>query len=77
MVGLGAHIPVSKVRGSTRDGRSIFMSLLAGMGAVGGRPQSVEASEGTGRARLCALMVRQSLDTNFCHRQGTERSEGR
>ena len=32
-----AHVPVTKVRVARRDGRTIFMSLLAGMAAVGGR----------------------------------------
>ena len=44
---VGAHVPVSKVRGSSREGRSLFMSLLAGVVAViGGQPG--KASEGTG-----------------------------
>ena len=51
---LGAHVPVIKVQGSRRDGRLMFMSFLAGMVAVGGRPYPGEFSEGTGRARLCA-----------------------
>ena len=33
-----AHVPGRKVRGSRRDGRLVFMSLLAGMVAVSGRP---------------------------------------
>ena len=33
-----AHVPVTKVRGSRRSELLIFMSLLAGMVAVGGRP---------------------------------------
>ena len=53
---VGACVPVRKVRGSRRDGRLMFMSLLAGMVTVGGRPKPAEVSEGTGRARLCACV---------------------
>ena len=48
---VGAHVPVRKVRGSRREGRLVFMSLLAGMVAVGGRPQLGEVSEGTAAMR--------------------------
>ena len=44
-----SHVPVTKVRGSRRYGRWIFMRLLAGMVACDGRPPGV--SEGSGRAR--------------------------
>ena len=54
MVLVRARVPVRKVRGSRRDGRLISMSILAGMVAVGGRPQLGEVGKGTGRARLCA-----------------------
>ena len=40
------RVPVRKVRGSRRDGRFMFMSLLTGMVAVGGRPYPGEVSEG-------------------------------
>ena len=51
-----AHVPVTKVRGWRRDGRLIFMGLLAGIVAVGGRPQLGEVGKGTGRAQLCAYV---------------------
>ena len=35
---VAAYVPVSKVRGSRRDGRPMFSSIMAGMVAVGGRP---------------------------------------
>ena len=35
---VGAHDSVTEVRGSRRDGRSLFVSLMTGMVAVGGRP---------------------------------------
>ena len=41
-----AHVQVAKVRGSRRDGRLIFMSILAGTVAVGGRPQLGEVGRG-------------------------------
>ena len=33
-----ARVPVRKVRGSRRDGRSMFMSLLTAIVVVGRRP---------------------------------------
>ena len=51
-----AQVPVTRVRGSRRDGHLIFMSLLAGMVAVGGRQKLGEVGKGTGRARLCAYV---------------------
>ena len=71
-----ARVPVRKVRGSRRDRRLMFMSLLAGMVAVSGRPQLGEVGKGTGRARLCAIYVKHST-LKFCHRTGIARSEGR
>ena len=53
--------PGYKVRGSRRDGRLIFMSLLVDMVAVGGRPQLSEVGKGTGRARLCAYVKHSTL----------------
>ena len=47
-------VRVRQVRGSRCDRRSIFMSLLTGMVAVGDRPQPVEVGERTGRAAMCA-----------------------
>ena len=46
---VGAHVSVMKVRGLRRDGRSMIMSPLTGMVAVGGRPQLSEVGDGTGR----------------------------
>ena len=60
---VGAHVPVTKVRGSRRDGRLIFMSLLTRMVAVGGRPQLGEVGKGTGRARLCAYVMHSTLNS--------------
>ena len=57
------RVPVRKVRGSRRDGRLMFMSLLAGMVTVGGRPQPGEVSERTGRARLCAYVKHSTLNS--------------
>ena len=48
---------------SWRDGRLMFMNLLAGMVAVGGWPQPGEVSEGTGRARLCAYVKHSTLNS--------------
>ena len=58
-----AHVPVRNVRGSRRDGRLMFMSLLAGMATVGGRPQPGEVSVGTGRACLCAFVKHLTLNS--------------
>ena len=63
MVGAHVPVPVRKVRGSRRDGRSTFVSLLAGMVAVGGKPYPGEVSEGTGRERLCACVKRSTLNS--------------
>ena len=49
-------VQVTKVRGSRRDGRSIFMRLLAGVVAVGVSPYPGEVSEGNVRARLFAYI---------------------
>ena len=49
--------------GSRRDGPLIFMSLLTGMVAVGGRPQLGEVGKGTGRARLCAFVKHSVLNS--------------
>ena len=57
-----ARVPVRKVRSSRRDGRLIFMSLLADMVTVGGWPQLGEVSEGSGRARLCASAKHSTLN---------------
>ena len=35
---VAAYVPVSKVRGSRRDGRPMFIEHPGGMVAVGGRP---------------------------------------
>ena len=58
---------VTIVQGLRRDGRSMLMSLLAGMDAVSGRPWPSEVSEGTGRARLCAYVKHSTL--NFAREQ--------
>ena len=58
-----AHVPVTKVRSSKRDGRLIFMSILASMVAVGGRPQLGEVGKGTGHARLCAYVKHSTLNS--------------
>ena len=58
-----AHVPVTKVRGSRRDGRLIFVSILAGMVAVGGRPQLGEVGKGTDRTRLCAYVKHSTLNS--------------
>ena len=58
-----AHVLVTKLRGSRRDGHLIFMSILAGMVAVGGRPQLGEVGNGTGRARLCAYVKHSTLNS--------------
>ena len=69
-----AHVPVIKARGSKRDGRLMFMSILTGMVAVGGRLQLGEVGKGTGRARLCAYVKHSTL--KLCNRTGIARSEG-
>ena len=58
-----AYVPVTKVRGSRRDERLIFMSLLAGMVAVGGRPQLGEVGKGTSRTRLCEYVKHSTLNS--------------
>ena len=51
-----AHVPVRKFRGSRRNGRLIFMSLLAGMVEVGGRPcQAKSARDPTARSYVLML----------------------
>ena len=72
-----ARVPVRKVRGSRRDGRSIFMSLLTGMVAVGGRPQLGEVGKGTGRARLCAYVKHSTLNSAIEQELRDRRVEGR
>ena len=52
---VGAHVPVTRVRVSRRDGRSMSTSPLTGVVAAGGRPQSGE-SERTDLALLCAML---------------------
>ena len=39
------------------------MSILAGMVAVGGRPQLGEVGKGTDRARLCAYVKHSTLNS--------------
>ena len=58
-----AKVLVRKGRGSRRDGRLMFMSLVAGMVAVSGRPQPGGVSEGSGRARLCAYIKHLTLNS--------------
>ena len=41
-----ARVPITKVQGSRRDARSMLMSLLAGMVAIGGRPYPGDVSTG-------------------------------
>ena len=71
----GAHILVITVRGTKCDGRSIFMSLLAGMVTVGGRPQLVEVSEGPSHARLCARVKHSTLNSAI-HKEMRHRGTG-
>ena len=61
---VGAHLPVTEFWGLRRDGRSMFIRLLVGMVAVGGRPQPTEVSEGTGRAQLCVYIQLWSLNSS-------------
>ena len=71
----GEHTsPLRESVGSRRDGRSIFMSLLAGMVAVGGRPQ---LGQGTGRARLCAYVKHSTLNSAIEQELRDQRVEGR
>ena len=57
-----AQVPVTKVRGSGRDGRAMFIGLPMSMAAVGGRPWPGEVSEGTGRTRPCAYVFLWTLN---------------
>ena len=59
---VGAHVPVTKIRGSRCDRSSIFMSLLTGMGTVGGRPKPVEVGEGTCCTLLCTQCTLRTLN---------------
>ena len=71
------RVPVRKVRGSRRDGRLMFMGLLAGVVTVGGRPQPGEVSEGTDRARLCAYVKHSILNSAIGQELRDRRVEGR
>ena len=55
----------------------MFMSLLAGMVTVGGRPKPSEVSEGTGRARLCAYVKHSPLNSAIEQELRDRRVEGR
>ena len=57
----------------------MFMSLLAGIVTVGGRPWPGEVSEGTGRARLCAFAYVKHSTLNAVREQELrdQRVEGR
>ena len=69
------HVPVRKVLGSRRDGRLMFTSLLVGMVTVSGRPLPGEASEGTGRVRLCAY-VKHSTQNSAIEQELRDRRTG-
>ena len=56
---MGAYVPVTKVRGSGRDGRSMFMGLRVWLRLVSGRSQA-KSVKGTGHARLCSCEVKHS-----------------
>ena len=60
---VAAYVPVSKVRGSRRDGRPMFIEHPGGwLRLVAGRNQSKSAI-GTGRARLCAYVKLSTLNS--------------
>ena len=72
-----AHVPVTKVRGFEARRVLIFMSLLTGMVAVGGRPQLGEVGQGSGRARLCACFEHSTLNSAIEQELRDRRVEGR
>ena len=60
---VAAYVPVSKVRGSRRDGRPMFIEHPGGYGCGWWQAVASQSAIGTGRARLCAYVKLSTLNS--------------